>query len=246
MKTPKVVAIIQARQGSTRLPQKSMMPILGKPLLGYVIEQVSRAQSVQNVVVATTALPMDDAIQAYCTEQDVPCFRGPVEDVLERYLKAAEMFQADVVVRITGDCPLIDPALIDLVVSRYLESYPISDYASNVMNRTYPRGMDVEVFSFKALNQAAEDATAKGEREHVTLYLYSHPELFSLISVEGSVDDSHYRLTVDTQEDFVLIKKIIEHLYPQNPHFTLKQILEVLAQHPGWKKMNAHIEQKKF
>lgn len=242
---PKIVAIIQARQGSTRLPGKVMMEVFGKPLIGHLIERVARAKYIQEIVIATTLLPIDDVIGSYCQKNRVSCFRGSEGDVLGRYFEAAKMSGADAIVRITGDCPLMDPEVVDEVVERYLEAYPKIDYAANILQRTYPRGMDVEVFSYKVLTNLAETVNSAVEREHVTLHITHNPQLFSRISVVNSDDQSHYRLTVDTKEDFELVKKLIEALYPAESNFTLKRIVEMLNQHPDWEKINAHIEQKK-
>jgi spore coat polysaccharide biosynthesis protein SpsF len=243
-KDVKVVAIIQARQGSTRLPKKAMMKILEKPLLGYVIERVGYAKLIDEIVVATTVSPEDDVIEALCRKMHVRCFRGSEDDVLSRYFGAARMTQADVIVRITADCPLMDPEVIDKVVGRFLDASPDIDYVSNTLERTYPRGMDVEVISSKCLEIAMAQARAVEEREHVTLYIYRHPEQFSLISVVHSSNQSYFRWTVDTSEDFLLIKKLIESLYPQNSCFTLEDLVVMMELHPDWKNINANIDQK--
>lgn len=239
----KIVAIIQARQGSTRLPGKVMMEVQGKPLLGYQLERVKSSTLLNQVIVATTTLPMDDIIADYCAGRQVACYRGCVEDVLKRYRDAAQRYSADVIVRLTADCPLIDPAIIDKVISFYL-SDPSLDYASNTLKRTYPRGMDVEVFSFGALKLADELAVRLGDREHVTSYIYHHPQRFKIGSVENAVDYSPYRWTVDTPEDFELINLLISGLYRQNPQFGFKEILEIMEKHPEWARINAHIQQK--
>jgi spore coat polysaccharide biosynthesis protein SpsF len=158
---------------------------------------------------------------------------------------AAQKFSADIIVRITGDCPLIDPEIIDRVVSHFLASSPGVDYASNTLKRTYPRGMDVEVFSFRALKIASERAVKISDREHVTSFMYSHPNIFKLANVENEHDDSRFRWTVDTAEDFQLIKKILEFVYPANKLFTYRDLLKAMNENPDWFKINAHVEQKK-
>lgn len=241
----KVVVIIQARQESTRLPGKVMMEVLDKPLLGYLIDRVKESKLVQEVIVATTEIESDDAIALFCAQQQIPCFRGSVEDVLARYLAAAQMTSADVIVRITGDCPLICPEVIDKVISRYLSHYPVVDYVSNTVKRTYPRGLDVEVFSYACLNTAAQKSTSPSEREHVTSYIRHHPESFNSESVVDSADHSHFRWTVDTPEDFQLISKLISTLYPQKSNFNLADLLQLMQRHPEWQHINSHIEQKR-
>lgn len=242
---PKVVAIIQARQGSTRLPGKTMKNILGRPLLKYLLERVSQAKMLQETIVATTNLQNDDPIAKFCEDNSVLCLRGDIDDVLGRYLAAAHLTAAQIVVRITGDCPLLAPEVIDKVVAHYLALYPEIDYVSNTLVRTYPRGMDVEVFSFESLKIAAERATKASEREHVTSFIYNHPELFRLANVLNEKDNSHLRWTVDTKEDFELVEKLIENLYPLNNSFTYIELLKAMTEHPEWHAINSGVLQKK-
>lgn len=238
------VAIIQARQGSTRLPGKVMMEVLGKPLLDYLIERVKRAKFLKKIVVATTYLKEDDAIAEFCESHSVPCYRGEIEDVLGRYLGAAQFFSADVIVRLTGDCPLLDPDVIDQVIATYFRLYPKIDYAANTLERTYPRGLDVEVFSLDSLKIADREAKSTADREHVSSYIYSHPERFLLASVTANENTSRFRWTVDTWEDFLLIETLIKAIYPQNPNFTLTDLLSLVQRNPEWQKINSHIQQK--
>lgn len=240
------VMIIQARMGATRLPGKPMKNVLNRPLLSYLIERVTRTKKIDQVVVATTTNPKDDEIFCYCQKHGVACIRGSENDVLDRYLQAAQAYAADVIVRITADCPLIDPDVIDEVVSYYLDNQPKFDYVANTITRTYPRGMDVEVFSRQALEEAAVKAIASEDREHVTPYLYRHPQKFKIGSVVKEKDDSRYRWTVDTVEDFTLISKILEEIYPKKPGFSLKDLLNLLEAHPEWSKINADIKQKEL
>lgn len=240
----KVVVIIQARQGSTRLPGKAMMEVLGKPLLGYLLERVKRSKLVHDIIVATTELQNDDAIAAFCRQENVRCYRGSVEDVLARYLDAAQEASADVIVRVTGDCPVICPEIIDKAVSGYLSHYPIVDYVSNTVKRTYPRGMDVEVFSYACLKTAAAKSVSAADREHVTPYIYRHPEQFNIESIVDSADHSHFRWTVDTPEDFTLISKLISALYPLKKEFSFEDLLHLMQRHPDWSGINSHVSQK--
>lgn len=239
-----VVIILQARMGASRLPGKPLKMVLGRPLLSYQLERLRHAKLADKIVVATTTERQDDQIAAFCADHHILCFRGEEQDVLDRYYQAAKTFEADEVVRITGDCPLIDPMLVDQVIQEHLTHMPSHDYTSNTLERTYPRGLDVEIFSFDILKQAAKEARLPEEREHVTLYFYTHPERFSLGSVKQSVDDSHHRWTVDTVEDLELISNILSALYPENRDFQTKDILELLEQHADWMKINAHIQQK--
>lgn len=240
-----VVAIIQARMGSTRLPGKVMREVLGKPLLAYQIERLRQCKQIDTLVVATTYNSEDWCIVKLCQNLTVNVFLGSEEDVLTRYYEAACYYQADVVVRLTADCPLIDPEIVDRVITEYLSNYPQYDYVSNTIERTYPRGLDTEVFSFQALQVAYYNARAPHLREHVTPYIYMNPQIFNLGNVLDKTDHSKHRWTVDTTEDFELIKRIIEQLYPNKPLFNRIDVLSLLNKHPEWVLINAHIEQKK-
>lgn len=240
----KTVAIIQARMGSTRLPGKVLKKVLGKPLLEYQLERVKKSRLIDEIVVATTVKEQDQPIVDFCMEKGVSCYRGSEEDVLARYYEAAKAYEADIVVRLTSDCPVIDPGVIDRVIQAFLEDEE-ADYVSNTLERTFPRGMDTEVFSFQALEQAFQSARMQSEREHVTPYIWKNSDRFSIKSVFHRDDLSIHRWTVDTPEDFELIKKMIEHLYQVQRDFSMEDMLQLLDQHPQWKEINAHIEQKK-
>jgi spore coat polysaccharide biosynthesis protein SpsF len=241
-----IAIIIQARMGSTRLPGKTLRTVAGRPLLDYLLERVKAAELASQVVVATTTSPEDDAIAEACVRSKTPFYRGSQQDVLERYFEAAKVFHADAVVRITGDCPLIDPQVIDRVIAHYQAHWPRLDYVSNRLSPDagFPRGMDVEIFSFHALEQAHNQAKAPPEREHVTLYFYEHPKQFALGSVKNTEDLSRHRWTVDTEEDFQLVSRLLATLAPHNPLFTIKDITAQIEQHPDWFLLNAHITQK--
>lgn len=240
----RIILIVQARMGSSRLPGKILREVLDKPLLAYEIERLRCVSKADEVVIATTENPIDQAVVDFCHHEQVPIFRGSEEDVLDRYYCAAKAFNADVIVRVSGDCPLIDPNVVDQVIQYYLDHYPDYSYVSNTLERTFPRGMDVEVFTFDALMKAAKEASLPEEREHVTPYLYCHPDLFDIGSIVQVSDRSNNRWTVDTEEDFQLIDKIIRGLYPIKPNFTMEDILDILKIHPDWKAINAHIPQK--
>ena len=229
---------------STRLPGKVLKEVLGKPLLEYEIERLQQCRSLNKIVVATTVLPSDDVVVALCERLSVNVFRGSEEDVLSRYAQAATLHHADVVVRVTADCPLIDPTVVDLVVQTYLETAAQYDYVSNTLERTYPRGLDVEVFSAKALQLAQVNSVNAEEREHVTVYIYRRPQEFSIYQVTQERDNSNQRWTVDTQEDFQLVEQIIQALYPDNRQFSMQDVLGFLRENPQLMALNAHIEQK--
>lgn len=238
----KALIIVQARMTSTRLPGKVLLPLAGEPMLARLIERLRRVRRANGIVVATTTNATDDPIAALCAQLGVPCHRGSEQDVLSRYADAARLYGADVVVRITADCPLIDPALIDQLIETYEEGD--SDYVSNMLPPTWPYGMAVEVFSAAALVQAHAEATQAAEREHVTPFLYWHPERYRLRNVASPVDLSRHRWTVDTPEDYELVRRLFDHLMPTQPQFTQADVLALLDQHPDWIAINQHVRQK--
>jgi spore coat polysaccharide biosynthesis protein SpsF len=199
---------------------------------------------VDEIVIATTVNASDDPIIELCEKLQVSSFRGSEDDVLARYYNAAVEQYADVVVRVTSDCPVIDPNVVEKVVRFYLTQPNDYDYVSNNLVRTYPRGMDTEVFPFRVLREAFVEAVEPPEREHVTPFIYLRPRRYRLGNVAFEKNESHHRWTVDTPEDFELIKQIIESLYPVNKKFKLEDMLELLEAHPDWVEINAHIKQK--
>lgn len=240
----KTVIIVQARMTSTRLPGKVLKTVLGKTLLEYQIERLQRVKLADQIVIATTTNNTDQPIIDLCQRLSIPYYRGSEEDVLSRYYEAATLYKTDTVVRLTSDCPLIDPTVIDEVINYYNENK--CDYVSNTLDRTYPRGMDTEVFSYKVLKEAFDNAIELPEREHVTPFIYRRPEQYCLGSVKLITNQSQYRWTVDTLEDFELIEKILSTLYPTNPEFSMQDCLELLQRHPKWERINSHIEQKAY
>lgn len=245
--TLRVVAIIQARMGSSRLPGKILMDIAGRSMLERVVERVRRATRVDEVVVATSVDPEDDQVALFCVRKGIPHSRGPNQDVLARYLDAANEHQADVIVRITADCPLMDPGVIDKTVAHFLSQGEEVDFGSNrgkgAINRTYPIGMDVEVISCSALERAAIEASQDYEREHVTPYLYEVPGRFRTVSIDSGGDYGHLRWTVDTKEDLEFVRQIYLKL-EENPNFGMDQVLELLRDEPALGDINAQVRQK--
>lgn len=227
--------------GSSRLPGKVLMDIAGQTMLSQVVMRLRRAKHIEEILVATTDQPADDAIVAECRKADVKVSRGDQADVLDRYYRAAQLSKADVVVRITSDCPLIDPGLTDQTIARFLEAGP--DYASNALVRTYPRGLDTEVMSFDALARTWRKAQKPYEREHVTPYIYEHPEEFKLLPVTGEVDFSHHRWTVDTPEDLDFVRAVYNRL-KATPDFAGREILELLEREPELVELNRAVKQK--
>jgi spore coat polysaccharide biosynthesis protein SpsF len=238
----KIALIIQARTRSTRLPGKVLKTVQNQSLLSILLERVKKAKLVDELIVATSTSFADDQIVQLARKYDVNVYRGSEEDVLDRYLQAAKISLADVVVRVTADCPLLDPLIVDKVIN-YFFSHDY-DYVSNTLQWTYPRGMDVEIFYQRCLEKAAKMSSLPSEREHVTLYIYKHPEIFRLGNLAYIRNVSDYRFTVDTVEDFTLISKILEELYPINPYFTFEDVLALMEKNPGWKSINAHVKQK--
>jgi spore coat polysaccharide biosynthesis protein SpsF len=243
-------AIIQARMSSTRLPGKVLLDLAGQPMLARVVERTRQARTIDRVIVATTVEPEDEPLVELCHRRGWTVSRGSRDDVLDRYYQAALSDGADPIVRITSDCPLIDPGLIDRVVEQLRgtgssESASVAvDYASNINpRRTYPRGLDVEAFPFAALSTAwREDGEPTG-REHVTPFLYRHPERFRIALVESERPEAaSHRWSVDTPEDYELLRRIYGHF--RDDDFTWDGVLALLAAHPQWVDLNRHIEQK--
>lgn len=237
----KVVAIIQARMGSTRLPGKALMDLGGETVLARVVSRLRRAMLIDEVLVATTDSGADDGIVRECQRLEIPAFRGSENDVLDRYYQAARASAADTVVRITSDCPVIDPQLVDETIRVFHRQH--ADYASNALSRSYPRGLDTEVFTMRALEQAWRDSHQPYEREHVTPYLYEHPELFRLISHCGQTDYSQYRWTLDTAEDLTLLRAIYAR-FSNRDDFGWREVIQLMEQEPELEELNFGVVQK--
>jgi spore coat polysaccharide biosynthesis protein SpsF len=232
--TMKTVALIQARMSSSRLPGKVLEDICGQPMLWRVVDRAKQAKSVDLVAVITSTHAADDAIERLCKENDLPCFRGSLDDVLDRYYQAAVHFQADNVVRLTADCPLLDPKIIDKVVQTFHQSG--FDYVSNSLECTYPDGLDTEIFRFAVLERAWKEARLTSEREHVTPYIFKHPELFRLGLVKHEEDLSVLRWTVDTPRDLEFMRAMYNFI--QNEECGMDEILRLLKEHPEVTKLN--------
>jgi spore coat polysaccharide biosynthesis protein SpsF len=237
----RIVAIVQARMGSTRLPGKVLMDLNGETVLGRVIKRLSRATLLDRVVVATSDKAGNEAIAGECLRLGVDCFQGSEADVLDRYYQTARVHEASVVVRVTADCPLIDAGLVDETIRTFQEQG--SDYTSNVIPRTYPRGLDTEVFTFSALERAWQLASEAHQREHVTPYLYEHPEKFRLGSLSGRTDYSRYRWTVDTREDLELLRTIYSR-FDNRDDFHWQDIILLMEREPDLAELNSQVLQK--
>lgn len=233
---PLTVAIIQARNGSTRLPGKVMRQVNGRPMIYYVVERVRTAKLVEDVIVATTSDPVDDVMADFLTSRGVKVFRGSSLDVLDRYYRAALQFGIKNIVRITADCPLIDGAVIDRIVGKFLEGG--YDYGCNVLERTFPDGLDVEVISFQALKRAWQNVRETREREHVTLYIRNHPEIFSAFNIRCEQDWSKRRWTLDYEEDFLLVEAVLNNFSEDLTTFCMEDVAKFLDEHPEIKALN--------
>jgi spore coat polysaccharide biosynthesis protein SpsF len=234
-----ITVVIQARVSSTRLPAKVLQPILGQPMLGRMLERVKRVELADRIVVATSVGTDDDRIEAVAADFGVGCFRGSLDDVLDRFYEAVRHDPPDHIVRLTGDCPLIDPTIVDDLVRMHLAGG--YDYTTNALEPTFPDGMDTEAMRFSVLETAWREARLSSEREHVTPFVYNHPERFCIGQYKGANDLSGMRLTVDHPEDLALVKAIYEGLYPGNPSFSLEDVLNYLHQNPDLLGLNAGI-----
>lgn len=232
--------------GSSRLPGKVLREILGRPLLQYHIERLQRVPSIDGLVVATSTEAGDDAIESFCEAAGVACFRGSEQDVLDRFYQCAKAYEADIILRVTSDCPLIDPGLVVLAVENYRAAGDALDYVHLDVDRL-PRGLDAEVFSFAALETAWREATGQEEREHVTPFIYRNPERFGLASVCPDNADHHdYRLCVDEQADFEVVAGILRALYEKDPAFTWRQIVAFLDENPQLREHNLGVRQRQL
>lgn len=240
----KTLVIIQARMSSSRLPGKVLLDLGGEPMLVRVIERARRASTVDDVVVATTNDPVDDPIEALCRERGYLVYRGSQFDVLDRFYQAARQFKAEVIVRLTADCPVVDPDVIDLTVKAFLSTG--ADFTANRLpppwKRTYPIGLDTEVCSFAGLERAWKEASLPFEREHVMPYFYDTEGRFKVVIIDHTSDLSSYRWTVDTAEDLQLLREIFSRF--KDDHFTWLDILALVQKEPGLMQINAGVRHK--
>jgi spore coat polysaccharide biosynthesis protein SpsF len=228
---PTVIAIVQARMSSSRLPGKVLKPIMGRPMLGRHLDRLRRCKMIDRLVVATSVEKSDDEVAAFCASEGIACYRGSLHDVLARYEGAArENDPVDHVVRLTGDCPLADPEVIDAVIKTHLMGD--YDYSANTIVPRYPNGLDTEIMTRAALRLTAAEASSAYEREHVTPFLYTRPTRFRLGSLENKVNQSHMRWTVDTEDDFRMVEAVYHELLPVNQRFAYSDIVALLERRP--------------
>lgn len=238
----RAVGIIQARMRSTRLPGKVLKDIAGEPMLARVVERTRRAKTLDKVVVATSDIADDDAIEKLCSQRGWPCFRGSEADVLDRYSRAAAQFNVDLIVRVTSDCPLIDPDLIDAHVNLLASRWTELDFVTNMVKQTYPLGLAVEAMPADVLARMKRMSQSDMLKEHVTTLVYVEPGWFQVGHIQHAVDLSHLRWTVDTQEDLELVRLIFQHF--GHDRFSWEQVLPVIEQHPEWAEINRDVRQK--
>ena len=239
-----VGVILQARMGSTRLPGKVLKLLGGMTLLEYILHRLESRRRSDPIVVATTTDTRNDAVADLCRRAATACFRGSEDDVLDRYYHAAVQYAADVVVRITADCPFIDPAVTDMTVNAYLHRTAPCDGATNTVRRTYPRGLDTEAFPIAVIRKVWEEAREPSAREHVTPYIYMHPERFTVTDVTQNEDLSHLRWTVDEEADLAFAREVYRRLYRPGAVFLMNDIVAVLTKNPALIAINAAVRQK--
>ncbi len=238
----KVVGILQARMGSTRLPGKILAEIVGQPMLAIIARRALGTEHLDELVIATTVLTEDDPVEALARNLGVTCFRGSVDDCLDRYYHAAKRSKAATIVRLTGDNPLVGAEFVNWVLEEYLQAARPYDYVGSSRSGTFPVGLSVEVFSFRALEVAWRGDTDKDRREHVTTYIYVHPDVFRVRHLACEQNYSHMRWTVDTEEDLDFVRRIYDHF--GNDEFTWTDTIRLLKRHPDWLEINRHVQQK--
>ena len=240
MKDKNITAIIAARTGSSRLPNKVLLDISGKTALERMIERVKNAKTLDRIIIATSTNKKDDSIEKLCNQINIECVRGSENDLLSRYQLVVEKVKPDIIVKMGADSILIDPLVIDKVVSTFLTNK--YDYVSNYgIPKTYPEGCTVDVYTSKTLTEAFLKAKKPSEREHINPFIWNNPEQYTSFRVDYEKDISNYRLSLDYKEDYIVIKSIFESLYPKNPCFTLENIISWLEKNPEIQKINSHL-----
>ena len=236
----KIFCLVQARMSSTRLPNKVMLNLEGKPVIEQLFHQLSFSKLITECVLTTSIDKSDDVLYDWAMKKGIPVYRGNLNDVLDRYYNAAKFFKAKVVVRITGDCPLIDPEIVDDTIKYFLENG--MDYVTNDLPPTFPDGLDTEVFTFKTLEKAFKNAKLSSEREHVTPYILNNKNVFKTGNFKNNIDLNFHRWTLDNKEDYLLISSIYEKLFTENNYIKMNDVLDYLLNNPDLIKLNTHIK----
>jgi spore coat polysaccharide biosynthesis protein SpsF len=241
---PKVVAIIQARMASSRLPGKVLADLGGQPVLAWVVRRAQRAIGIDQVVVATSVATEDAVIESFCKEMNFACTRGELHDVLDRYVHTAHEFDAGIIVRLTADCPFIDPEMLSENLNIFLAADPPLDFAANRLpgDRTIPIGLDAEFCTIRALETAWREAQEPHQREHVMPFFYEHPEQFKILHIKNDPNYGHYRWTVDTLVDLQLLREVVSRF--KDDHFSWKEVLALFESHPELQEINAKVTHK--
>lgn len=240
----KIIATIEARMTSSRLPGKVLMPVLGQPMLYHLVRRLKAVPSLDGIVLATTTNQTDDVLEAFAKENDIHCFRGSEEDVMTRVIGAGESVNADVIVEITGDCPIIDPEIVEQTI--WIFKANTAEYVSNGHIRSYPDGMDTQVFRLETLKRSASMTSNPLDHEHVTLHIRNHPALFSHLHVVAP-PEMHWPelgLTLDESTDYELLKLIMEHFGEEHHLFSCLDVIRLLRANPHWCNINAQVIRK--
>lgn len=233
-----IVAIIQARMTSARLPGKVLLPLAGIPVLAHVVSRIRQCEDVNQIVLATSIEPEDDVLEEWCSSENVTCFRGSLDDVLDRYFRAAQHHRADAIVRITADCPVVDPPIVDEVIRGFVTG----DFDCYSLGGDFPDGLDCQVFAFSALERAWREASLASEREHVGSYIEKNTlGNFKLGSLVKFKDCGHYRWTLDEPRDYEFLSLVFEKLYENNKAFGATDIFELMAREPHLMSINNEI-----
>lgn len=242
-----IVASIQVRMGSSRYPGKVMYETAGKPLLGHLCSRLQKSRLLDDIIIATSVNPENDVIASYCKDNSIVCFRGDEDDVLERTLGALHKMNATIGVEVFGDCPLIDPVIVDMIIENFLNDTNDPDFVGNDLKTTFPPGMDVEVFKVSALADSANRIDDPAIREHGTLYIRQNPQIYKVKNIEAPKKwhRPNLELEVDTKEDIYVISKIIKHFHSiRNENFGIDDIIEFMDGNPDLKKMNAEVPRR--
>jgi spore coat polysaccharide biosynthesis protein SpsF len=240
----KIIATIEARMTSTRLPGKVLLPAGGKPMLKHLVDRLRQVKSLQAIVLATTVNRADDCLEGFARKEDIACFRGSEEDVMGRVIGAADSVQADIVVEITGDCPVIDPFIVEQTIQMFRHN--TCEFASNSLIRSYPDGMDTQVFALETLKRSAALTNDPLDREHVTLHICNHPDLFRHVTLVAPPDLywPELGLTLDERDDYELLKNLIEYFGPSKSYFSCREIIKLLRTRPEWVAINRGVRRK--